>query len=141
MSGLFKEAVHVSKSYGNGSACVEARPRRAAQISDARGHSFSDCDSKVVSIINLTSVPALEDMVHTPVNPLRFRGKCLCRRINSCARIGTTPMCCGDCRRRRSCALREIYSRSIRRSSEIRSGGCAPAMARRAMDLRLPQRR
>jgi len=38
------------------------------------GHSFSDVARKVVSIINLASVAALENVVGAPVNPLRFRG-------------------------------------------------------------------
>ena len=37
------------------------------------GHSFSDVARKVVSIINLASVRAIENMVGTPVHPLRFR--------------------------------------------------------------------
>jgi uncharacterized protein len=37
-------------------------------------HSFSDVARKVVSIINLASVAALEDLVGQPVDPLRFRG-------------------------------------------------------------------
>jgi len=43
------------------------------KILHAEGHSFSDVARKVVSIINLASVAALEDMVGVPVNPLRFR--------------------------------------------------------------------
>jgi uncharacterized protein YcbX len=39
----------------------------------ALGHSFSDVARKVVSIINLASVAALEDVVGAPVDPLRFR--------------------------------------------------------------------
>ena len=46
----------------------------APKILHADGHSFSDVASKVVSIINLTSVAALEDIVDATVNPLRFRG-------------------------------------------------------------------
>jgi hypothetical protein len=38
------------------------------------GHSFSDVSRKVVSIINLASVQALEDAAGSPVHPLRFRG-------------------------------------------------------------------
>lgn len=38
------------------------------------GHSFSDVARKVVSIINLASVAAIENAVGAPVNPLRFRG-------------------------------------------------------------------
>ena len=37
------------------------------------GHSFSDVAKKVVSIINLESVRAVESMVGADVNPLRFR--------------------------------------------------------------------
>lgn len=37
------------------------------------GHSFSDVAKKVVSIINLASVAALETVIGAPVNPLRFR--------------------------------------------------------------------
>ena len=40
----------------------------------APGHSFSDVAAKVVSIINLASVAAIETIVGQPVNPLRFRG-------------------------------------------------------------------
>jgi uncharacterized protein YcbX len=36
-------------------------------------HSFSDVAKKVVSIINLGSLKAIEDMVGQPVHPLRFR--------------------------------------------------------------------
>jgi uncharacterized protein YcbX len=38
------------------------------------GHSFSDVAKKVVSIINLASVTAVENAAGAPVNPLRFRG-------------------------------------------------------------------
>jgi uncharacterized protein YcbX len=37
------------------------------------GHSFSDVARKVVSIINLASVRAIENLVGAPVHPLRFR--------------------------------------------------------------------
>ena len=37
------------------------------------GHSFSDVARKVVSIINLGSLAAIENMVGLPVHPLRFR--------------------------------------------------------------------
>ena len=37
------------------------------------GHSFSDVAKKVVSIINLASVAAVETAVGAPVDPLRFR--------------------------------------------------------------------
>lgn len=37
------------------------------------GHSFSDVARKVVSIINLNSLRAIENLVQAPVHPLRFR--------------------------------------------------------------------
>lgn len=40
----------------------------------APGHSFSDVAKKVVSIINLESVTALESSIGRPIHPLRFRG-------------------------------------------------------------------
>jgi uncharacterized protein YcbX len=38
------------------------------------GHSFSDVARKVVSIVNLASVAAVENAAGSPVHPLRFRG-------------------------------------------------------------------
>lgn len=43
------------------------------RILHAEGHSFSDVAKKVVSIINLASVAAVEGMVGAAVDPLRFR--------------------------------------------------------------------
>ena len=43
------------------------------KILTSPGHSFSDVARKVVSIINLASVRAIEGMVDHPVHPLRFR--------------------------------------------------------------------
>jgi uncharacterized protein len=48
--------------------------RGAPRVLHADGHSFSDLARKVVSIINLASVAAVEDMIGAPVNPVRFRG-------------------------------------------------------------------
>jgi MOSC domain-containing protein len=47
--------------------------RGPPKILYGKGHSFSDVAKKVVSIINLASVAAVEDAVGVPVNPLRFR--------------------------------------------------------------------
>jgi uncharacterized protein YcbX len=43
------------------------------KVLSSQGHSFSDVARKVVSIINLASVRAIESMVDYPVHPLRFR--------------------------------------------------------------------
>jgi uncharacterized protein YcbX len=48
--------------------------RGPPKLLHAPGHSFSDVAKKVVSIINLASVAAVEDAVGTGVDPLRFRG-------------------------------------------------------------------
>lgn len=48
--------------------------RGPPKILQAPGHSFSDVAAKVVSIINLASVAAIENAVGVPVDPLRFRG-------------------------------------------------------------------
>src|SRR5712692_8314363 len=46
--------------------------RGAPKVLHAPGFSFSDVAAKVVSIINLGSVAAVERAVGTPVDPLRF---------------------------------------------------------------------
>jgi MOSC domain-containing protein len=43
------------------------------KVLQADGHSFSDVSAKVVSIINLASVAAIETLVGATVHPLRFR--------------------------------------------------------------------
>ena len=43
------------------------------KVLSSNGHSFSDIARKVVSIINLGSVAAIENIVGQPVDPLRFR--------------------------------------------------------------------
>jgi uncharacterized protein YcbX len=51
--------------------------RGPAKVLHSEGHSFSDVAAKVVSIINLASVAAVEKIVGAPVDPLRFRGNLL----------------------------------------------------------------
>jgi uncharacterized protein len=48
--------------------------RGPPKVLSGGGHSFSDVAAKVVSIINLASVAALEAAIGAPVHPLRFRG-------------------------------------------------------------------
>lgn len=65
----------------DGRAAIERyfADRHAGQIKGppkvlaSAGHSFSDVPRKVVSIINLASVRAIETLVQAPVHPLRFR--------------------------------------------------------------------
>ncbi len=51
-----------------------AELRGPPRVLAAPDHSFSDVAAKVVSIINLASVRALESVIGRPVDPLRFRG-------------------------------------------------------------------
>ena len=43
------------------------------KVLTAPPHSFSDVARKVISIINLASVKAIEDVIARPINPVRFR--------------------------------------------------------------------
>jgi uncharacterized protein YcbX len=47
--------------------------RGPPKVLHGENHSFSDVDKKVVSIINLASVAAVETAAGAPVDPLRFR--------------------------------------------------------------------
>jgi uncharacterized protein len=53
---------------------MPAELRGVPKVLHGEGHSFSDVSKKVVSIINLSSVAAVENAAGAPVNPLRFRG-------------------------------------------------------------------
>jgi uncharacterized protein YcbX len=52
---------------------MPAELRGPPKVLAAPGHSFSDVAAKVVSIINLASVAAIETVIGVPVDPLRFR--------------------------------------------------------------------
>jgi len=90
----FDDASHVLTIRRNGAIAVqgnlEAAEGRAAvenffatafagqikgppKVLSSGGHSFSDVARKVVSIINLASLRAIESLVDYPVHPLRFR--------------------------------------------------------------------
>jgi uncharacterized protein len=76
------EAARGDLRTGTGRAAIEGfflkfcgdELRGPPKVLASPGHSFSDVAKKVVSIINLASVAAVETMVGHPVNPLRFRG-------------------------------------------------------------------
>ena len=54
-------------------ACDYIKIKGPPKILKGEDHSFSDVAKKVVSIINLASLQAIEDLVGQPVHPLRFR--------------------------------------------------------------------
>lgn len=76
------EVVHGNLETHEGRAAIEDYFKREfasdlkgpPKLLSAPGHSFSDVSAKVVSIINLASVAAIENAVSQPVHPLRFRG-------------------------------------------------------------------
>jgi uncharacterized protein YcbX len=76
------EAVHANLETAEGRTAVEAffkdycaqDLKGPPKVLSGGDHSFSDVAKKVVSIINLASVAALEDIAGQPVDPLRFRG-------------------------------------------------------------------
>ena len=51
--------------------------RGPPKVLQSDGHSFSDVAAKVVSIINMASVAAVDNAIGAPVDPLRFRGNLL----------------------------------------------------------------
>jgi hypothetical protein len=77
-----EEAARGDLSSAEGRAVIEAffarycadELRGPLQVMHADGLSFADAAGKFVSIINLSSVAAIEDAVGAPVDPLRFRG-------------------------------------------------------------------
>jgi uncharacterized protein YcbX len=77
-----REAARGDLRTSEGRAAIEAffagfcadELRGPPKVLHAPGFSFSDVARKVVSIINLASVAAIEDVVGRPVHPLRFRG-------------------------------------------------------------------
>jgi uncharacterized protein YcbX len=77
-----REAARGDLRTSEGRAAIEAffasfcadELRGPPRMLHAPGFSFSDVARKVVSIINLASVAAIQDVVGRPVHPLRFRG-------------------------------------------------------------------
>lgn len=77
-----RKAAHGDLRNKDGRLAIEAFFRRfmpnelrgPPKILFGADHSFSDVAKKVVSIINLASVTAVEKAAGAPVNPLRFRG-------------------------------------------------------------------
>jgi MOSC domain-containing protein len=77
-----REAARGDLRTSEGRAAIEAffagfcadELRGPPRVLHAPRFSFSDVARKVVSIINLASVAAIEDVVGRPVHPLRFRG-------------------------------------------------------------------
>jgi uncharacterized protein len=76
-----REAARGDLETAEGRAAIEqflstrfaGRLKGPPRILSGSGHSFSDVARKVVSIINLNTLQAIENLVGQPVHPLRFR--------------------------------------------------------------------
>ena len=76
-----KVAVRADLETAEGRAAIEAffaanfadELKGPPKVLSGGGHSFSDVAKKIVSIINLGSIAAIENLVGQPVHPLRFR--------------------------------------------------------------------
>jgi uncharacterized protein YcbX len=76
-----KVVAHGDLETADGRAAIEAffaanfadQLKGPPKVISGGGHSFSDVAKKVVSIINLGSLTAIENMLGLPVHPLRFR--------------------------------------------------------------------
>ncbi|MEX0590720.1 MAG: MOSC domain-containing protein [Xanthobacteraceae bacterium] len=64
-----------------------ADARGQIRLLEAPDHSFSDVAKKVVSIINLASVAALEQSIKRKIHPLRFRGNVYVQGLPAWAEI------------------------------------------------------
>ena len=84
---MLEEIAHDRATGGLIGFCADEL-RGPPKILEAPGHSFSDVAKKVVSIINLASVAALEDMIGRPVDPLRFRGNLYVRGWPAWSELG-----------------------------------------------------
>jgi uncharacterized protein YcbX len=118
-----REAVRADLRTGEGRLAVEAFMRRympgelrgPPKVLFGEGHSFSDNANKVVSIINLGSVAAIEAVMGASVDPLRFRANLYVRGWPAWSELDMVghELAIGDARlkvikRIRRCAATEV---------------------------------
>jgi uncharacterized protein YcbX len=92
------------------------------------GHSFSDVAKKVVSIINLGSVAAIEEMVGQPVHPLRFRANLYVRGWPAWSELDLLD---------RTLAIGDVRLKVVKRIVRCAATNVDPDTA--ARDLNIPQ--
>ncbi|WP_024518482.1 MOSC domain-containing protein [Bradyrhizobium sp. Tv2a-2] len=90
------------------------------------GHSFSDVAKKVVSIINLSSVAAIESMVGTTVNPLRFRANLYCSGWPAWHELGLLD---------RTLAIGDVRLKVVKRIVRCAATNVDPDTAARDLDI------
>jgi uncharacterized protein YcbX len=101
VSGIFRVFRHgtlqveASLRTAEGRASIEAwiagnfshELRGAPKILSAPGHSFSDVSAKVLHLVNLASVRALEEKLGRAVDPLRFRPNVIVEGLSAFAEL------------------------------------------------------
>jgi uncharacterized protein YcbX len=90
------------------------------------GHSFSDVARKVISIINLQSVAAIEDMVGTSVHPLRFRANLYCHGWPAWHEAGLLD---------RTLAIGDVRLKVVKRITRCAATNVDPDTAARDLDI------
>ena len=128
------EAVRADLGTAEGRAAVERffaanfsqELRGPPQILVGNGHSFSDVARKVVSIINLESVAAIEKMVGQPVHPLRFRANLYVRGWPAWSELDLLE---------RTLAIGDIRLKVVKRIVRCTATNVDPETAARDLDI------
>lgn len=129
-----EEAVRADLGTAEGRAAVEwffaanfsQELRGPPQILVGNGHSFSDVARKVVSIINLESVAAIEKMVEQPVHPLRFRANLYVRGWPAWSELDLLE---------RTLAIGDIRLKVVKRIVRCTATNVDPETAARDLDI------
>ena len=100
--------------------------RGPPQVLVGNGHSFSDVARKVVSIINLDSVAAIEEMVGQPVHPLRFRANLYVRGWPAWSELDLLE---------RTLAIGDIRLKVVKRIVRCTATNVDPETAARDLDI------
>jgi uncharacterized protein len=100
--------------------------RGPPRVLSAEGHSFSDVAAKVVHLINLESVRALESAIGRPVDPRRFRANILIDGLPAFAELEWASG---------ALAIGEASFRGTKRTGRCAATNVDPATARRDMDI------
>lgn len=131
-----KEAVRTDLGTAEGRATVEdyfatnfaEELKGPPKVLVGHGHSFSDVAKKVVSIINLGSVAAIEEMVGQPVHPLRFRANLYVRGWPAWSELDLLD---------RTLAIGDVRLKVVKRIVRCAATNVDPETA--ARDLNIPQ--
>jgi uncharacterized protein YcbX len=100
--------------------------RGPPKVLSGGGHSFSDVAKKVISIINLGSVAAIESMIGLPVHPLRFRGNLYVSGWPAWHEFGLLE---------RTLAIGEVRLRVVKRIVRCAAVNVDPESAARDLDI------